>query len=258
VFVLIGKIVGPMVSPLGLCLALWIAAAVLAWRGGAWGKRFAWAGILILLGFSSPLGGEALLGALEDDYPVLDVAACPQSDAIVILAGMTDPPLPPRKEIDVGSAFDRLLHGLRLLRAGRAPLLVLSGGVIPALSGTEESEAAQMRQLLLEYGVAPEDMLLEERSRNTYENAVFTRQLLETRGLHQVLLVTSASHMRRAMGAFRGQGIAAVAAPTDVRVVSRPFPSLQLLPTLWGLECSTWAAKEYVGWWIYRLRGWVR
>ena len=212
---------------------------------------------MAVLVFSNPLVGGILLGALEDDFPVREIDDYPRVDAIVVLGGITSPPIPPRLSVDVGPGFDRLLHGMRLLRAGRASYLILSGGTIPLLTESEITEAVQMQSLAFEYGIAPEAILLEERSRNTYENAVFTRELLQERGLDRVLLVTSASHMRRAVAVFRSQGVKIVPAPTDVRIVSQRLSPGKFLPTLSGLEYSTIATKEYIGWAMYWLRGWI-
>ena len=101
-------------------------------------------------------------------------------------------------------------------------------------------------------------VVLEGNSRNTYENALYTRQIIEKHGWREVLLVTSASHMRRAVAVFRAQGIAVIPAPTDIRVVERAFSFFRLLPTVTALEKSSIAIKEYIGWWIYGIRGWVR
>lgn len=257
-FVVFAKLIAPLVAPLGLCFLLWLAGGLLYWRGArGWGRGFWIAGLVAVLIFSNPLVGGILLGALEDDFPMLEIDDYPQVDAIVVLGGITSPPIPPRLSLDVGSAFDRLLHGMRLLRAGRAPYLILSGGTIPLLIESEVTEAVQMQILALEYGIDPESILLEERSRSTYENAVFIRELLQERGLERVLLVTSASHMRRSAAVFRSQGVQIVPAPTDVRIVSQRFTPGQFLPTLSGLEYSTIATKEYIGWVVYWLRGWI-
>ena len=120
------------------------------------------------------------------------------------------------------------------------------------------SEARQFLQLAVECGLDSAIVLLEEDSRNTYENAQYTRQILEKRGWREVLLVTSASHMRRAVAAFRTQGIVVIPAPTDIRVVQQGFSLLRLLPTVIALEKSSIAIKEYIGWWIYGIRGWIR
>jgi uncharacterized SAM-binding protein YcdF (DUF218 family) len=252
------KVLTPLITPLGVCCMFWAIAAWLYGRGHRkWSWRLGAGGVLLLLFFSNMLVGESLLGGLEDDYPVLAPEECPAADAIVVLGGVTAMPIPPRKSVEVGEGFDRLLHALRLYRAGRAPYLVFSGGGIPELTGGHMSEAAQFKALALEYGITPEAILLEERSRNTYENALFTRQLLEERGLGRVLLVSSAAHMPRAVAVFRSQGVEVVPAPADVRVVPRPFTFLSLLPSTGGLEMSSAACREYMGWWVYRLRGWI-
>jgi uncharacterized SAM-binding protein YcdF (DUF218 family) len=258
-FILIGKMLKPLFTPLGFCSVLWFFSVLVYWRWSrVWGMRGAVAGIVVLLFFSNLMVGDALLGSLEDDYPILAPAACPQADAIVVLGGATYPPVPPRKSIEVGPAFDRLLHGMRLLRAQRAPLLVLTGGVISMLVGSDMTEARRMQSLALEYGVDPQVIVLEERSRNTYENAFYTRELLEKRGIKRIILVSSAMHMPRSVAVFKTQGFEVVPAPADVWVVPRPFHLARLLPNFNALEGSTIAIKEYLSTVVYRLKGWIK
>lgn len=257
-FILFGKIVTPLITPLGFAFALWVAALLCYWRGARRVARMlTLGGMAVILVFANSLVGDRLLGGLEDDFEVRKVEDYPQVDAVVVLGGVTLPSIPPRLEVDVGPGFDRLLHGMRLLRAGKGNFLILSGGTIPSLVGSEVTEAVQLRSLALEYGIPAEAILLEGRSRNTYENAIFTREVLEKHGLEKVLLVTSASHMRRSVAVFRTQGVEVVPAPTDVRVVDLPPNLGRLVPTLGGLEFSTIAIKEHVGWWVYQLRGWI-
>lgn len=256
--ILAGKLLTPLISPLGLSLLLWLVGTLLSWRGWrGWGRGCRTAGCLLLIVLGSPLVGERLLHSLEAEYPPTQVADSPSADAIVVLGGFTQPPIPPRLNIDVDEGFDRLLHGMRLWRADKAPLLMFSGGNIPYLSGSPMTEAASLCSLALEYGVDPQAILVEEESRNTYENALFTSRLLRQRGLNRILLVTSASHMPRSVAAFRKQGLEIIPSPTDVQVVPRPFTPLQLLPGMDALDYSTTAIKEQVGMWIYWLRGWI-
>jgi uncharacterized SAM-binding protein YcdF (DUF218 family) len=256
--VLAGKLLTPLISPLGLALLLWLVGALLSWLGRrGWGRGCRAAGCLLLLLLSSPLVGEHLLHRLEVQYPLSAAQDSPSAEAIVVLGGFTQPPLPPRPNIDVDEGFDRLLHGLRLWRAGKAPLLVFSGGNIPYLTGSSMTEAASLCSLALEYGVDPRAILLEEESRNTYENALYTGRLLRERGLNRVLLVTSAAHMPRAVAVFRKQGLEVLPAPTDLQVVTRSFNLFQLMPGPAALAYSNAAIKEQVGMWIYWLRGWV-
>ena len=257
-FLFLSKLLAPLVYPLGAAAVLWAAAALLRWRGRTAGARRALlGGVAIVLAASNPMAASLLLGSLESRYPPAPVDDYPRADAIVVLGGSTLPPLPPRLEVEVTGSFDRVLHGLRLLRAGRAPRLILSGGSIPWLAGTDLPEAERMARLAAEYGVEPGQLLLESRSRNTRENAVETRKLLRAHGLKRVLLVTSARHMPRAAGVFRKAGVDFLPAPTDYRVAAKPFSPWRLLPDVEALDASSRAVKEYAGLIVYRLRGWL-
>ena len=256
---ILAKLLMPFIAPLGWSAGLWFMAAVLYWRGRSYGALCCMVlGIALLVAMSSPLVGERLLGALEREYPTVAVNASPTAEAIVVLGGVTVPPVAPRLEVEALGGIDRLLHGMRLYRADKAPVLVFSGGALTRLTGSGMTEAEQFLQLAVASGIDSAAVILEGRSRNTHENALYVREILGARGWRRVLLVTSASHMRRAVAAFQAQGVDVIPAPTDVRVVGRGFSLWQLLPTVGGLEKSSIATKEYMGWWIYRLRGWIK
>jgi uncharacterized SAM-binding protein YcdF (DUF218 family) len=258
-FPLISKLLTPLVAPLGIAFMLWLAALCAQLLRPRWRQPLLLAGIAVVLFFSSYGVGGWLMGRLESEYPALTAEESPQADVIIVLGGTTVPALPPRAHIEVGAGYDRLLHGLRLYRAGKAPYLLFSGGTIEVLTGTTESEAKQYLALAQEAGITAEHIVLEERSRNTYENALYAQQTMAARGWENALLVTSASHMPRAMAVFNALGIEVVAAPTDVRIVSssHSLSFFDVLPTAFSLELSSPAAKEYVGWWVYWLRGWI-
>jgi uncharacterized SAM-binding protein YcdF (DUF218 family) len=156
---------------------------------------------------------------------------------------------------DLGAA-DRVWHTARIYHAGRAPRVVASGGNQPWLGGVC-SEASAMRDFLVDLGVPAEAVWLEERSRNTRENAVHTAKILEAQGIGPMPLVTSALHMPRALATFRAAGINAIPAPTDFEVEVRPRVFLDWLPDAEALAASTRALKEYPGLWVYRYRGWA-
>ena len=116
-------------------------------------------------------------------------------------------------------------------------------------------------------GVPDEALWLEPASRNTYENALGTQAILESRGIDRVILVTSAMHMPRAYGVFAGLGLDVVPAPTDFLVTqedwayyTQPHVVIQLfnlLPTAESLDATTRVLREYVGLVVYKLRGWL-
>ena len=111
------------------------------------------------------------------------------------------------KRGDFSDAMDRLLHGFRLYRAGKAPLILISGGHVPMFGMGTQTEAEAARSVLEEWGVPESAILVDTRSKNTVENGTFSRDLLASRGIHRALLVTSALHMPRAVAAFRKAGL---------------------------------------------------
>jgi len=169
---------------------------------------------------------------------------------------MVSGPAAPRVDLQVSEAVDRLLHAATLFEAGKAPVVIASGGGIAGL-GAVQPEAISMRALLLRLGVPDEAIVLETESRNTAENALYTGEILRDRGFGKVLLVTSALHMPRAMKIFRARGIDAVAAPTDMRSIYNPTRTLlDYLPDAASLYETTLAVKEYLGmgWMVVRGR----
>lgn len=108
------------------------------------------------------------------------------------------------------STLERTNYGLFLLKAGFGNYLILSGGV----KASDRVEADEMYKIALDKGVSPETLLKEGRSSNTYENALYTKELLSQHNIKgKVILVTSPYHMKRAIFCFRKQGVEVLAAP---------------------------------------------
>lgn len=257
-FVLIVKTLTPLASPLGLSVLAWVVALILYLRGyHALARSSGLFGVATVLFFSNPLVGDALIRSLEDDYEAREPHRYPTAQAIVVLGGVTRVPVLPRVGPEVAGGFDRLQVGVRLLKARRAPLLILSGGGLSELSGSDVPEADRLRGFALEYGVDDRSMLLERASRNTHENALFTGQMLRKRGIERIILVTSAAHMRRAAAAFQTLALEIIPAPTDFQAVPKPMGVNRLLPDVTALLRSTTATKEYLGLVLYRLVGWA-
>ena len=239
------KIAIALISPLGAALLLAVSGLLVArWRlqAAAW-----WLGILAvawLWTWSTPIASNALRAALENPYPAVAPAQLPQAQVIVVLGGGIQPPDHGQTLPDLNSAADRVWHAARLFHAGKAPLLVLSGGSNPAVSATSEAQA--MRGLLNDLGVPDTALLLEEHSRNTRQNAQFTADLLRQRGVSRILLVTSALHMPRALPLFEAQGFSVIPAATD-HEARHHFTALDWLPDASALDGSTRAIKELLG-----------
>ena len=129
------------------------------------------------------------------------------------------------------------------------------------------SPAVDMAVLLGLLGVPEDAIWLEPDSRNTYENALNSRIMLDARGIRRVVLVTSAAHMPRSVALFERQGLEVIPAPADFRVTQAGWQMLTsgspeaqmvgLLPSAENLAITTSALKEYLGILVYRLRGWL-
>jgi uncharacterized SAM-binding protein YcdF (DUF218 family) len=255
---LVQKIFSELIYPLATCLVLVPLGSLLRWRWPRFGTAVALAGVAWLGLWSLPSASLWLRGTLEHRYTQQVPAVYPVADAIVVLGGgMEGSRKGKRERGNLLNAGDRVWFGAQLWRAGRAPVLILSGGNAE-WSASDQPEAEAMATFLVDLGVPRGAMLLESQSLTTHENALRTREVMQANGIRRVLLVTSALHMRRAMAAFAAAGIDAVPAPTDFEAVPpREMTVLDWLPDAGALEGSTRAIKEYVGYWVYRVRGWA-
>jgi len=213
------------------------------------------AAIVWLWVWSTPAVSDWLRGSIERKVPAVTASAMPSADAIVVLGGGMSGALAPwRPYPDLNSAADRVWHAARLYHAGKAPWVVLSGGVGAFPSATGD-EATAMAVLLADLGVPAATLVLETQSRTTSENALASAPMLSTLGARRVILVTSALHMPRALATFRIQGVEVIPAPTDVEVVPRPFHVMRWVPSASALDSSSRAIHELLGLARCRLAG---
>lgn len=272
-FIFLSKLLPPFFYPLGLAILL-IAAALFLWRKVRLQRILLILALLILFLGSNRLVAAGLVRGLEYQYqPLPEITqhpetkrAAPLAPVIVLLGGGTESHTPPRPMVEVNGAGDRVLYAVQLYRLGYAPKILVTGGNIEWMS-SGPSPAEDMAELLHFMGVPQEDIWLEGESRNTYENAVYTREILEPKGIHSIILVTSAQHMPRSVGLFAKQGFEVLPAPADFSVtetewekIAHPKPIdllFNLLPGISNLSATTNSLKEYLGMFIYRLRGWM-
>jgi uncharacterized SAM-binding protein YcdF (DUF218 family) len=203
---------------------------------------------------STSVVADYFVGLLEDDYPARAMSVVPEAEMIVLLGGATRGYAHAATTPDLNQYADRLVHAVALYKAEKSPRILLSGGRLE----NAQSEAQQMQDILQIMGVPPAALILEERSRDTYENARYSAQLLRQMDIGQVLLVTSAFHMRRAEAVFRAQGVSVIPAPTDHKrlVASRILP--RWTPSTGNLARTSNAIHEFVGYSVYRYRGWIQ
>ncbi len=158
----LSKLIPLFIYPLGFALVTSILAAGILrmWAGLA--RLLLIVSVLVLWVTSTPIIADYLGLTLEERCPPVAVDATPTADAIVVLGGAVGGPEPPRITVDLTDAADRVLHAARLYRAGKAPVVVITGGAIPWL-GSDIPEAESIQTLLEEWGVPGASILAEVR-----------------------------------------------------------------------------------------------
>lgn len=243
------KLVAAFFYPVPVCLEFLLAGLILLWfsrkqRVGKWLVTIGTT-LLLVLAYESIPG--YFLERLESRYPPLELATFVQESAspikwIVVLGGghSPDPRLPTTSQVKESTLF-RLVESIRLHRALSGSTLVLSGG-----SGFKPVPVADaMASLAQLLGVDGRNLVIERASKDTAEHA---EQLQSLIGHDRFILVTSASHMPRAMAMFRRQGMQPVAAPTDYLIMkSQGFHPGSLFPGALGFQFAEVAVHEYLG-----------
>ncbi len=265
-FFFLSKFLPPFVYPLGLACILLGLALWLRRRDGLRAKIIIVALVVLWLG-GNKLVAMSMVSSLEWQFAKAQPQAIQPAEVIVVLGGGTRSQAYPRPIAELNAAGNRLVYAAWLYKQGAAPRLLLSGGNVDLLGPASVSEAQSMTQLLSIMEIPMEALLLEDKSRNTYENAQETRAILSREGIDKIILITSATHMPRAYRIFSKAGFIVTPAPTDFVFTQNdwdfftaPSPTTQLfnlIPTAENLSATTRALKEYIGTVIYWLRGWL-
>lgn len=250
--VFINRIVGGVLSPLGLGMLFMLLALVFRlfkrrnWAWGAVTVAFVW-----IWFFSTPLAtrmlGCVLEGAFLVEGRVPTAESLPSADAIVLLGGGMGLNERLGETPEMWTSADRVWFAARLYRAGKAPRIVATGGGVDAST----------RPLLADFGVPSDALVFGEEPRNTEEEA----KALQVLGYKRILLVTSAWHMRRALLMFSKYApqIEVVPAPTDFEAQTllggERWRFSDFCPTADSLAGNSAAFKEivaYVGYVLLR------
>jgi uncharacterized SAM-binding protein YcdF (DUF218 family) len=252
----IGKVLTALASPVALSLLALLYAGFSRRRT----SRFACfiAAILLVL-FGSESGSRFFLRSLESRYRSNTVASAPAAPAIVVLGGGLANVNDPARTVELGQNSERLWTAVELYRAGKSPLILVSGGnAFPNKNAPNVAESALAARMLRAWDVPPAAILTEEESRETHENAVFSQRILAQKGIDRILLVTSAVHLPRASATFRRAGFTVFPVPADYLVSDENQGILlSILPNAAALADSGLAIKEWIGIVAYRLRGWA-
>jgi uncharacterized SAM-binding protein YcdF (DUF218 family) len=255
-FFALSKTLGIVLLPTNFLIAIGLVGAILlATRFASLGRKFLFASVLLLAicGFS-PLGNW-LLYPLESRFPAWD-ATRGAPEGIVVLGGPIDPELSLAHNTAVfRGSVDRVIAAATLALRYPHARIIYSGGNASLVFDDTVKETDYALSVFEGLGISRERLLMEGRSRNTEENAKFSKALAAPKNGERWLLVTSAYHMPRSVGAFRKIGFAVEPYPVDWRVGGRSDLLAFSIYTIEGLGRVETAMREWSGLAAYRISG---
>lgn len=251
----LSKLLGTLATTGTVMMAALLAGVILLWsRRWRLGRTLLSLMVLALAAATFLPVQPALTGMLENRFP--EAPPLPDHiDGIIVLGGMVRPEVSRvRNRPSLNDAAERLFEGVHLAHLHpEAKVLFTGGSAEPFDSTARESDFAG--KALVEMGVDPARLIIEDSSRNTYENATLSKPLTPDGGQGNWILVTSAIHMPRAVGVFRKAGWNVIPWPCNYLTGGEPewINEDVIIQRLYFLSRT---AHEMVGMLYYRLRGW--
>lgn len=244
------KILTPFLLPPGIFIVFLIYSGIRLllkkqWNGGI--VNFL-AGIFIWTLSVSPVT-DAIITGLESDFKIPEN---PQGDVIILLGGGSYTGTSDLSGIGspTGDALGRIVTAARLQKRLNLPVIVSSGQVYK----NKPSEAPIMKRFLIDLGVPSNKIMLEDKSRDTIENARYSRDICRKMGFKNPILVTSAYHMKRSILSFKKADIDVTPLPSDFKTwKDRKYGWEDYLPSVSALGDAGRAVHEYIGLLFYRL-----
>jgi uncharacterized SAM-binding protein YcdF (DUF218 family) len=239
-----------LLLPPGIFIVLMAAVAIHALFRRQWRTAFH---MVLLAGTLDALSlapvADRLTGGLEDRYAI---PPHPRGDVIVLLGGGVSAGAPDLtgKGFPADGMLPRMIMAARLQRKLGVPVVVSGGKTFDHL----EAEAPVVARVLADLGVPAEKIIPEGNSRDTAENARYTKRILDENGFRAPLLVTSAYHMPRSVALFLTAGIPVTPVPAGFRTWKGKIHRwVDYLPSADGLSRSTTALREYLGLAYFRI-----
>jgi uncharacterized SAM-binding protein YcdF (DUF218 family) len=237
------KYIHSFVIPPGLFITLMALAIVWLRKREKRAVKLLGGLLVFIYALTTPLIGNMWLGSLEQRY---QPPAAVHGDAIVLLTGGAVSNTPDVEGVGSlsGSTMNRTITAYKLHRSYNLPIII-SGGQPFSYTG---NEGQIVKRNLLALGVPESQLLLDDKSRNTAENALNTAEIIKYKGFAKPILVTSAFHMQRSVEHFDKVGIMTAPYPTDFLVPQPAAVSIgSFIPSAEGMMKCSLAAKEFLG-----------
>ncbi len=254
-FFIASKIFDSLTSP-----TVWIIACFLlgfCLRNEKIKKRFLRVGFILLIFFTNPFIVNTVLQWWE--IPSRNASLIEQPyDVGIVLGGSMRYYNNEASRVVYASSVDRMLQAIQLYHDKKIRKILLSGGSGYVMF-EDWKEAAWLAQLLYKCGVPVEDVIIENDSRNTYENAVFSTQILKTNQYgNRFLLITSATHMRRSLMCFENAGLKVEHFSVDERSGKGIYtPDRIIIPDAENINHWDTLIHEWIGIVTYKFAGYI-
>lgn len=251
----ISKLVWLLMQPSMLLIILLVGGVILLGTGL---RRTAYvalvlAAVLAVVGGILPLSSWLML-PLEDRFPRADLSGRPIDGIVVLGGGEEARTAAARKVHALNMAGERMTEAMALARRFPDARVVFTGGSTNIVLGPAiEADAAG--RVLRDLGLDPARLKLDRKARDTFENALYAKQLADPKPGERWLLVTSAWHMPRAMGLFRQAGFPLEAWPVDYRTAGTDDAFVPFYFPSEGWRRLDVAAREWVGLFVNWLTG---
>ena len=242
------KILPLIFSPLFFCLFLIILGIFLR------SKKISLFGVIFLIFFSLPIVSNNLIYYLEKDYKLQKPLKINSADAIVVLSGMVRT-IKNNKDKDIDYEFtesiDRILAGISLYQANRSSILILTRGKIPWHEGIPEGE--YLKDFAIRYGIPEQNILLTSEVQNTDQEAKAVKNILPN-NKKNIILVTSAFHMQRAIKVFNTYGLKVTPFAVDFKVSAERFTIIDFIPSARSFQKTSFFVREMIGRVYYNIK----
>lgn len=218
-------------------------------------KRYLLTGVLILVFFSNTFFFDRFMNAWEVD--AIPDSKLPVTDAAILLTGMATMDVK-NDRLEFNDRTDRLMQVLKLYKEKKTSKIILCGGP-GTVNASDTLDANRLRDYLITLGIDRKDLIVEDQSNNTHENAFFVKPLLQYYVPNgKYILVTSGWHLRRAAACFKKEGINVIPYSTDRYSGPIKFDvDYLLLPSSSTLFNWEKLMHEWVGCIVYAMRGYI-
>lgn len=254
-FFILSKTLGLFSSPANIIILF--ALLSFCFRKEKLKKTMGWIAFILFIFFTNQAIYSFFISKWA--YPLIPINKTDHYDVAIVLGGASRcEPLDTNRVFLNENAGDRIIHSIQLYKLGKVDKILFTSGSA-SLTGNKLAEADQAKKLFYTLGIPKEDLILENKSRSTFENALFSSEILKNSYPNKkYLLITNAMHMKRGLACFTKNGISCSPFPIDNEgAYDEKEWDMYIVPKVYVLRGWERFAHEILGYWAYQLKGYI-